>query len=469
MSIKLRFLGAARNVTGSRYLLDSKDMRVLIDCGMYQERDFKARNWEAFPVPPESIDAVLLTHAHLDHSGCLPRLVKQGFEGRIFGTPATGEIAKIALLDSAHLFAEDVEFKKKRHEKEGRQGPHPYEPLYTERDVMDTAPLFTGVDYGETVEVAGGIEASWHDAGHILGSAMIKVTVKHGGAPRTIIFSGDVGRWNKPILRDPTCFDEADYVVTESTYGDRLHEDQDGAVDEKLCDVVNSTRERGGNIVIPSFAIERAQEVLYRLNSLLLDGCIPHTMVFLDSPMAAKVTEVFKRYPDLYDEEMSKLVREGNSPFRFPSLKLSTSVHDSKAINHIRGTVIIIAGSGMCTGGRVKHHLAANISRPESTVLFVGYQAKGTLGRAIADGSEEVRILGQTKSVRAAVARIDGFSSHADRDELLRWLSSIEKPPRHVFVTHGEEEAAISFARLISEKRGWKATSPAYEEEFDLD
>ena len=469
MTMKLRFLGAARNVTGSRYLLDAGDMRVLVDCGMYQERDFRSRNWEPFPVPPESIDAVLLTHAHLDHCGYLPRLVRDGFEGRIFTTAATADIARIALLDSAHLLTEDMEFKKKRHEKEGRDGPHPYTPLYEVDDVKATDPLFSEVDYGETVEVAGGIHASFHDAGHILGAAMVKVTVSQAGEPATILFSGDVGRWNKPILNDPTSFEEADYVVTESTYGDRLHEDTEDVIDRKLCDVINSTRERGGNVVIPSFAIERAQEVLYRLNTLLLEDCIPHTMVFLDSPMATKVTEVFKQYPDLYDEEMSQLVREGNSPFRFPSLKLVSTVHDSKAINHIRGTVVIIAGSGMCTGGRIKHHLLANISRPESTILFVGYQARGTLGRVILEGAEEVRILGQKKPVRAQVVEIDGFSSHADRDELMGWLSALQKPPRHVFVTHGEEEAALAFAEHIRESKGWKTTAPAYGDEFELD
>jgi metallo-beta-lactamase family protein len=467
--MKLRFIGAARNVTGSRYILDCRDMRVLIDCGLYQERDFKARNWDAFPVPPESIDAVLLTHAHLDHCGYLPKLVKDGFEGRVFGTGATDDIAKIALLDSAHLLTEDMEFKKKRHEQEGREGPYPYTPLYTEDDVKATTPLFSAVEYGETVEVAGGIEAAFFDAGHILGSAMVKVTVRQSGRPATFVFSGDVGRWNKPILKDPSCFDEADYIIVESTYGDRLHEDSEEAIDEKLCDAITSTRKRGGNVVIPSFAIERAQEVLYRLNTLLLDDRIPHTMVFLDSPMAAKVTEVFKRHPDLYDQEMSRLVREGHSPFRFPSLNLSTTVHDSKAINHIKGTVIIIAGSGMCTGGRIKHHLAANISRPESTILFVGYQATGTLGRVIVDGAEEVRIHGQKKPVRAKIIRIDGFSSHADRNELLRWLSALKKPPKQVFVTHGEEEAALSFAELIRSEKKWKVNAPSYGDEFELD
>ena len=468
MKMKLRFLGAAQNVTGSRYLLDCNDMRLLIDCGLYQEREFRSRNWDPFPVPPETVDAVLLTHAHLDHSGFLPKFVKDGFEGRIFSTAATTDIAKIALLDSAHIHTEDAEFKKKRHDKEGRKGPYPVVPLYRVEDAEATFPLFSTVEYGETVEVAGGIEAEYCDAGHILGAAMIKVTVTQSGSPRTILFSGDVGRWEKPILRDPTLFRQADYVVVESTYGDRVHEDA-ADIDDKLCDVVKSTRERGGNVVVPSFAIGRTQEVLYRLNSLLLEDCIPHTMVFIDSPMAVKVTEVFKHYPELYDKEMMNLVKEGNSPFTFPSLKLATTVHDSKSINHIRGTVIIIAGSGMCTGGRIKHHLSTNISRPESTILFVGYQARGTLGREIVDGAEEVRVLGQKKAVRARLVQIDGFSSHADRNELLRWLSGLEQAPRHVFVTHGEETAAKSFARFIAEKKGYETSVPEYGDEAELD
>lgn len=466
--MKLRFFGAARNVTGSRYLLDCREMRLLIDCGLYQERDFQARNWDPFPVPPETVDAVLLTHAHLDHSGYLPRFVKEGFEGKIFCTAATADIAKIALVDSAHIHAEDAEFKKKRHEKEGRKGPRPVIPLYTEEEAENTFPLFSTVEYGETVEVAGGVEATYCDAGHILGAGMIQVTVNQTGSSTTLLFSGDVGRWEKPILRDPTIFEQADHVIVESTYGDRVHQEPQD-IDDMLCDVIKSTRERGGNVVVPSFAIGRTQEVLYRLNTLLLEDCIPHTMVFIDSPMAAKVTEVFKHYPELYDEEMMQLVKQGHSPFKFPSLKLATTVDDSKAINHIKGTIVVIAGSGMCTGGRIKHHLATNISRPESTILFVGYQARGTLGREIVDGAEEVRVLGQKKAVRARVVQIDGFSSHADRNELMRWLSGLKSAPQHVFVTHGEEEAAESFSALIREKKEWQTTVPSYGDEVELD
>jgi metallo-beta-lactamase family protein len=468
MQMKIRFLGAARNVTGSRYLLRHEAANLLVDCGLYQERDLRARDWEPFPFPPASIDAVLLTHAHLDHCGYLPKLVREGFRGRIFCTGATADIAKIALLDSAHILTEDAEFKKKRHEKEGREGPFPEVPLYTEEDAEAAFPLLKPVDYNDAVLLGDGIEAVFEDAGHILGSAMIRVTAESGGGKTTILFSGDVGRRDKPILEDPTVFNRADYVLVESTYGNRLHEDPKD-VDDMLCDAVNSTRKRGGNVIIPSFAIERAQEVVYRLNTLFLEGRIPHMMIFIDSPMAVRVTEVFKHYPELYDEEMTKLVREGHSPFEFPSLKMVTTTNDSKAINHIKGTVIIIAGSGMCTGGRIKHHLAANISRPESTILFVGYQARGTLGRDIVEGAEEVRVLGQKKKVKARVVEINGFSAHADRDELLRWLSGIKTPPRRVFVTHGEEEASEAFAALIGDNLKWNTTVPYYDQEFELD
>jgi metallo-beta-lactamase family protein len=468
MSIELKFLGAARNVTGSRYLLQCNGKKLLIDCGLYQEREYLERNWAPFPVPPDRIDAILLTHAHLDHGGFIPKLVREGFHGPIVCTAATAEIAKIALLDSAHILTEDALFKKRRHDKEGRKGPYPEEPLYTETDAKDSFPLFKPVEYLKPVEIGDGIEATYHDAGHILGSAMVTLDLKVNGTRRTILFSGDIGRYNKPILRDPTVFEQADYVVMESTYGDRIHEDPKD-IDEMLADIINSTKSAGGNIVIPSFAIERAQELLYRLNCLLLEDRIPHMMVFIDSPMAIRVTEVFKRFPELYDEEMTELVRKGNSPFRFPSLKTTETAEDSKAINYIRGTVIIIAGSGMCTGGRIKHHLINNISRPESTVLFVGYQAAGTLGREIVEGKKHVRILGETRPVKAKIRQIQGFSAHADRDELESWVSNLKSEPSHVFVTHGEDKPAHSFAKLLYQKKGWKTSVPTYGEEAKLD
>ncbi|MGQ9632537.1 MAG: MBL fold metallo-hydrolase RNA specificity domain-containing protein [bacterium] len=468
MQTKLSFLGAAQNVTGSRYLLETDGLRLLVDCGLYQERELKERNWDPFPVPPNTIDAVLLTHAHLDHCGLLPKLVREGFRGKIYCTAATSEISQIVLLDSAELQEEDAELKRRRHEREGRRGAYPEIPLYTTDDARASFPLFSHAKYEEPIRIGDGVEATFHDAGHILGSSTIRLILNRDGEGRTILFSGDVGRWDKPILRDPIPPNEADYVLVESTYGDRLHEDSKD-IEDILSDVISSARKAGGNIVIPSFAVERSQEVLYHLNRLLMEDRIPHLMVFVDSPMAVSVTEIFEHHPELLDDEMTELIRRRESPFDFPSLKMVRSVEDSKAINHIRGTVVIIAGSGMCTGGRIKHHLANNISRPESTILFVGYQAVGTLGRQIVDGAKEVRILGRMYPVRARVVRINGLSAHADRSELFRWLSGLRKPPRHLFVTHGEPDAARHFADFLRERTAWDISVPEYQDEVILD
>jgi metallo-beta-lactamase family protein len=468
MQIRLTFLGAAQSVTGSCYLVESGNARFLVDCGLYQEREFGGRNWRPFPIPPETLDCVLLTHAHLDHSGLLPKLVREGFRGSIYCLAATAEISEIMLLDSANIQQEDAEFKKKRHQKARRKGPYPEVPLYTIDDAKASFPLFSPVEYGKTINIGNGVEATFYDAGHVLGSSMIRVRIRQNGEDRAILFSGDIGRSGKPILRDPTFFEEADYVLVESTYGDRLLEPLEDAAD-KLADVINATVKSGGNIVIPSFALERSQEVLYYLNKFLIEDRIPHLMVFIDSPMAVSITGVFEHYPELFDEEMVKLIRQKNSPFDFRGLSLVRTVEESKAINRIKGTVIIIAGSGMCTGGRIKHHLVTNISRKASTILFVGYQAAGTLGREIVGGAKKVRILGQHYPVRARVVQINGFSAHADRDGLLRWLSSLRKPPRRLFVTHGESSASQHFAGLVRDKKGWEVVVPEYQGEFLLD
>ncbi len=468
MNIKITFLGAAQNVTGSRYLVETNNVKFLVDCGFYQEHALLGRNWETLPIPPRTLDAVLLTHAHVDHCGLLPKLVKDGFCGPVYCTAATADIAEIMLLDTAHLLKEDVEFKKKRHEREGRRGLYPEIPLYEVKDVEATMPLFSPIKYEQAVEIGDGVEAIFYDAGHVLGAATIVIKVQQGGEVRTIIFSGDVGRQGKPILRDPTLLHEADYVLVESTYGDRLHESQ-GDMVAKLAEVINKTATAGGNIVIPVFALERTQEILYYLNKLLLANLIPHLMVFVDSPMAVRVTEVFERYPELFDEDMIELLRKRESPFDFSGLNLVRTVEQSKAINHIKGTVIIMAGSGMCTGGRVKHHLVDNISRRQSTILFVGYQANGTLGRQIVDGAKKVRIFGQKHNVRARVAQLSGFSAHADRDELLEWLGGIKRPPRRLFVVHGEQDTAKQFADLVKSKIGWEAMAPAYKDTVILD
>ena len=468
MSFKVKFEGAAQNVTGSRYIVEANGKRLLIDCGLYQEREFQSRNWDPFPVPPESIDKVLLTHAHLDHCGYLPKLVREGFDGEILCTGATADIAEIVLLDSAHIQVEDAKYKAKRHKREGRKGPHPEVPLYNTEDAEAVFPHFAPVELEKPVSLGNGIEAIFHEAGHILGSSNIELRIRENGVTRKIIFSGDIGRWGTPILEDPTLFTEADYLVMESTYGNRLHDDRSG-LENELAEIINETDRKGGNIIIPSFAVERAQEVIYYINNLLRANKIPHLLIFLDSPMAIKVTRIFRDHPELFDEDMQRLVDTHNSLFTIPRLKMTSSVQESKAINHVKGTVIIIAGSGMCTGGRIKHHLAANISRPESTILFVGYQARGTLGRRIVDGDPEVRILGQYFPVRANVVQLHAFSAHADQNELLRWLSGMKKPPRHLFVTHGEAEVAKEFAQLIRDKKSWQVTVPSYGDEFELD
>jgi metallo-beta-lactamase family protein len=461
MKIDLTFMGAARNVTGSRYLVEANGIKLLVDCGLYQEREFLYRNWEPFRCNPRELSAVLLTHAHLDHSGLLPKLVKEGFRGKVYCTPATADITKIILLDAAHLQEEDAAYKKKRHIRDNKKGQYPEVPLYTVADAEACSPLFSPVEYNQTVTIGEGIEATYYDAGHVLGSSMIKLRVSQGGEKRSIVFSGDIGRWDRPMLNDPSVFQFTDYIVTESTYGDRVHEGTNEIGDD-LAKIVKTAFAAGGNIIVPSFALQRAQEILYYLNNLLREKRIPHLFVYLDSPMAIKITEVFKQYSELFDKNMRDLIRQHQSPFDFPGLKMVETMEESKALNAIKGTVMIIAGSGMCTGGRIKHHLVNNITRPECTVLFVGYQAAGTLGRQILDGAETIRIHGKSYPVHARITKIEGFSAHADRDDLLKWLSKLSVNPRHIFVTHGEVTSAEQFSRYLNEKTGFKSSVPAF-------
>jgi len=465
--MRMQFMGAACNVTGSCYVIENAGKRLVIDCGYYQERDYQYRNWDPFPVDPKTVDAVILTHAHLDHCGLLPKFVRDGFQGPIYCTGATKEIAAIVMLDSAKIQVEDAKYKQRRHEKEGRESPNPIVPLYTIEDAERVLPLFDAMPYDQAFEPLPGMSAVLRDAGHILGSATIHLTLAEDGTQRSIQFSGDLGRYDVPILRDPAPPQNADVVVVESTYGNRLHAPTE-EVPRVLGRVISETHAAGGNVLIPSFAIERAQELLYHLSHLRANGDIPKMPIFLDSPMAVKVTKVFTKYPHVFDNEAAERLRSGVNPYEFDGLKFCESVDDSKAINEVKSGAIIIAGSGMCTGGRIKHHLVHHIERPDSTILFVGYQARGTLGRVILEKTEEVRILGQPRQLKARVERVNGFSGHADRNELTHWLSGIDTAPRRVFTTHGESESATSFATHIQKTFGWRTNAPIYKTSVPL-
>ncbi|MFA5261430.1 MAG: MBL fold metallo-hydrolase [Candidatus Omnitrophota bacterium] len=466
--MKIVFLGATKNVTGSKFIVETLSSRIMIDAGIFQEREFRSRNWDAFPVNPAGIEAVLLTHAHIDHCGYLPRLSAQGFKGKIICSGPTADIAKVSLVDSAHLQEADALYKKKRHQKEGRQGPYPEVPLYTLKDVEDVFPLFHPVDYGMDVAVTPDIKAVFYDAGHILGAGMIELRVKEKGAPeKRVVFSGDIGRWGRPIIGDPHLFQEADDVVMEATYGDRDHEEGENTLG-KLAEIIISTKKAGGNIVIPTFAIGRAQELLYDLNELVQLNRIPALPIYLDSPMAANITKVFEKFPGYYDQDAKARLRKQKALFDIPTLKFTSSIQESKDINHAKGSAVIISSSGMCTGGRIKHHLAHNISRPESTILFVGYQASGTLGRIILGKPEEVRIFGYANPVRARIEKLNGLSAHAGRSDLLRWGTHFHPSPRRIFVVHSEEATAHHFAETLRQSVDSEVVIPDYLDEAEL-
>lgn len=451
--MQIEFHGANKNVTGSCHLIQCNDTRILVDCGLYQGgRDLVEENRNEFGFDPASIDFLILTHAHLDHCGRIPLLVKNGFRGKIVSTPATRELARLVMLDSARLQEEEAEYKLKRARRHGNS-TEDIEPLYNTLDALDSLDYFTDITgFEKRHRLAEGIRITFYDAGHILGSASVAMDLEENGRKRRIVFSGDIGYSNRVILRDPAVPPRADVVIMETTYGDRRHKELGPSVEE-LYEAINSTVRRGGNVLIPSFALERTQEVLYHLREGVESGAIQKNLrVFLDSPMAISATRIFQRHPECYDEEALRIFRSGTDPFSLPGLHYTRETAESMAINRIEGGAVIIAGSGMCTGGRIRHHLKHNLWRREASVVFVGYAARGTLGRRIIDGEKMVRIFGEEIKVRANIFTIGGFSAHADQRELLAWHGRTGSP-EVTYLVHGEEDSMEIFSGLLRNTR----------------
>lgn len=458
--MRLGFHGAARGVTGSCYRLEAAGRDILIDCGLYQgPRDIADENREPFGFDPRAIDCLLLTHAHLDHCGRIPLLVKNGFRGEIIATAATRELARLVLLDAAHLQEDDAKRDERRARRPGARVAAPVGALYTIDDAAWSFDRFGRIaDYGKPIALAPDISVAFIDAGHVLGSASLVVDVKKHATTRRIVFSGDVGGFGHPILRDPTPPPPADYVVMETTYGDRMHRSLDDSVDE-LWQAVATTLARGGNAIIPTFALERSQEILYFLREGVERGRLPpRTPVFLDSPMAISATEIMRRHPECFDAEAMAVVRAGD-PFAPPGLRFCRETAESMALRRVAGGAVIMAGSGMCTGGRVRHHLRNNLWREAASVIFVGFAAEGTLARAIIDGATDVDILGETVPVKAHVYTINGFSAHADQRELLAWHAAAAQP-RVTYLVHGETSRGMQAMADLLAARGHEVAMP---------
>jgi metallo-beta-lactamase family protein len=498
VSITIQFLGAAGCVTGSQFLVSTESAKVLVDCGMFQGSPEEIeRNHLPFAFEPDALDALVLTHAHLDHCGRTPALVKAGFRGAIHATRATVDLAEIVLRDSAKLQVEFAERWNRRHageaeseataeeaddeslperlrgaEPEGRTETR--RPLYTEADVEQTMRQARGADYGEELELAEGVTAILHDAGHILGSAIVELRVADGGERRTIVFSGDLGRDGSPVIRDPARLTHADAVVVESTYGNREHADHDAAIDE-LVTAIREVADDEGVLLVPAFAIGRTQEVIWVLDELARQERIPRVPLYLDSPMASRATDVYHDHPEIYDEETKALVASGESPLEYPDQQFTDSVEESKAIRTAKRPIMVVASSGMLTGGRIMHHLKDFLPDPKSTILFIGYQGEGTLGRHIQNGATSARIDGQEIPVRCRVRSISGFSAHADQHELEAWLGHFGSAgtdangrPKRVFIVHGDPDAAEAFASRIRDDLEMEPHIPRHRERVTI-
>lgn len=457
--MKLTFIGAAHEVTGSCHLLEANGKNILIDCGMEQGPDLYEN--QNLPVMAGEIDYILLTHAHIDHSGLIPLMCKHGFKGEIITTFATADLCNIMLRDSAHIQEFEAEW---RNRKARRSGAPLYEPLYTTEDAITAIGLLSPCDYGQRIQLCEGIEVRFNDVGHLLGSASVEVWITEGNVSKKVVFSGDVGNIDQPILKDPSAVKEADYIVIESTYGNRVHSEEKPDYLGEFTRILKETFLQGGNVVIPSFAVGRTQEILYFIREIKEKNLLPEYPgfeVYVDSPLAIEATNVFtKNGRSCYDEEAVQFIEKGVNPLVFPGLKMAVTSDESKLINFDQNPKVIVSASGMCEAGRIRHHLKHNLWRRESTILFVGYQAAGTLGRKLIDGVQAVKLFGENIEVAAKIETLKGVSGHADRNGLLAWLEGFQTNVEHVFVVHGEDAVTDEFAQTVTEHFGWKAFAP---------
>jgi metallo-beta-lactamase family protein len=471
--MKISFLGATKIVTGSNFLIETRNTKFLIDCGMFQgSKSINRMNYEPFSFNPREIDFMVLSHAHIDHSGKIPKLIKEGFKGDIYSTKATADLCSIMLPDSGHIQETENEWDNR---KRRRSGEKLREPLYTVKEAEESMRYFKPVLYNQKIELNEEVTLRFRDAGHILGSSIIELWIKEEEGKETkLVFSGDLGRRNRPILRDPYLIDEADYLIMESTYGNKLHHPSEDDTKE-LISIINTTVKRGGNVVIPSFAVERAQDIIYELNKYYTaytkteDQDFLNVPVYVDSPLTVSATEIFLRNPDCFDEDTLNLINTGNNPLDFYNLKYTRTVEESKQLNISKENKVIISASGMCTAGRIKHHLKHNLWRKESSIVFVGYQAQGTLGRRIKEGEKVVKIFGEEIQVNAEICSLEGFSGHADREGIVQWIKSFKNKPQKIFVVHGEEEAAGEISRKIEKESKIKTYIPELGESLSIE
>ncbi|MGA8766957.1 MAG: MBL fold metallo-hydrolase [Candidatus Acidiferrales bacterium] len=462
---KITFLGAAGTVTGSKYLIEAEGKRLLVDCGLFEgSKELKQRNWDKLAIDPASIDWVLLTHAHIDHTGYLPRLVRNGYRGPIYSNAATHDLCNLLLPDSAYLQEEDAAFVASK----GYSAHKPPLPLYTVAEAQVTLAQFREIPRADVFQISPQFSVRPHDAGHILGSSWLELTITEGGKKMLVVFSGDVGRYDQPILKDPESPTHADILLCESTYGDREH--PSGSIEDELAEIVNRTAKRGGAVVIPAFAVGRTQTLMYYLRELEEQQKIPRLPVYVDSPMAISVTGLYANHHEDHDAEFTKLEQTGNhDPLNCHEVHMTRTVEESKKINDVVSPCIIISASGMITGGRIKHHLAKRLPDSRSTVLIVGYQAEGSGGRALLDGAQYLRIHHEEIPVRAQIVEVGQLSAHAGRSELLRWLSGFQAPPRQTFLVHGEPAGLTGLRDAIASQYHWPSvTIPDYLQSFDL-